>query len=928
MNGVVNAAVSIPLPTVSTIYDNMSEIYLAGVIPPPNATGVPDLPDLTDYVTLSSLGIQGDGTDEAGALRTILQSGGKYIVDGLNVRIDSQITSTAPLYLVGLNGARIYSGNTSSNFPNAMINAKDYISCYGLELDGSDTMEQGIVFEKSCYIVNNHIHHFRTNENCAPEGVYATAAGVQGNPGTGSYTQIIEWNTIKDVTGYWYLRTDGTVEVGNGKGGSRAVMIRNNSNSTVLDVSIQHNTFENIFGEEGDDVFIFDHDHGTRTSSYEVAYNTMTNVHRRAVKYLCYDVKIHHNDISSLTYPNSWIVQSNVADNSWNVTAPISCSGGGYAGAEIYENTIDYTSIANSFFNTSDHDDLYIHDNHLKFRTQAGSPGEPALVVFDNIPSNTRIENNIVDSDSQYLGIRAYSGVNTADAVFSGNSFVIHSADQEFYYPGTSLPNATFSENIAIDTSDIYSGGAPLTVEVSGPAVTSMLHSTYQEPIGTIPAYDPNDNDHVLIPDATQLYLLNTSPAHYFYLTPGVDYTVQGRFTLTNSGTAEARKYVLLNDGATTHPGALPETAQANLPLTLSGADYWTFHRVSNLHYTFSSVPDINNTYRMLVFINTASDNIFSMCNISDFDLGIIFEENCHRNTIQHCRIADQSYLGRLKDIPAISLAGIPGGDGHVYDTVLVGNEISNTVDGIQLIDYNNTRYKDYQGTIIDNNNIWIDDTIYVTPLTALAENAMDFKAGSENSENPLVITNNKMWGWRKNSQGSGPGATTVFHYDVKNVVFEDNVMFDSHRGFACNSGNALQNATIKRNIVYECDKTDETRYAFYVYDSTDVDISDNVFTQTDSGNGSLIQNSAGIKYDRNIHIDNANAGINTTSLTSAVSNHYYNTNHTSSLTGTDYDVDPMMSDLVIDYDVYTDDPKQKTLVGVVTTPQSPHYTG
>lgn len=924
MNGIVNAAASIPLPTVSAIYDNMSDIYSAGVTPPPDTTDVPDLPDLTDYIDLATLGVTGNGNDEYSVLNPLLSTGGKYILDGLNVRIDSQVTSTGPLYLVGLNGAKIYSGNSLSTFSHALIEAKEYISCYGLELDGNDTMEQGIIFEKSCYIVNNHIHNFSTNENSISVGVYSAATGVQGNPGAGTFSQYVNWNNIHDITGYWFLRTDGTVQVGDSRGASRAVMIRNNSDVTTLDVQVNHNTFNNIFGEEGDDVFIFDHDFGTRTSSYEVAYNTMLNVHRRAVKYACYDPKIHHNTISSLNYPNQWIVLSDIERNSWNITAPISCSVTGYAGAEIYENTIDYTSIANAFFNTVDHDDIYIHDNHLKFRKQSGTPGEPALILFDGTPSGARIENNDLDSDAQYIGARTYSGSNASAAVISGNTFVIHSADQTFYYPGVSLPNATLSGNLAIDPNGLYAGGAPLTVQVvvDPPVENDLLYSSYQKDIGVMPLYDSSNSDHQLISSPAQLGLLNTSSAHYFYLIPGVNYKANGRFTITTSGSATSRKYILLNDGLTTHPAKLVESAQANIEIYFNGASYWTLHRLSAMHttnYTYGG-----DTRASFMFDNGATDNILSALNLSDLSNPVRILTGNHRNSIQHCAIHDQQLLARKADIPGIALIRhtVSELSGSTLSTVIVGNEIHNTNDGIQLVTGGSDSTFDYGGTIIDSNNIWVSPDMYVGLYDMYGENGIDLKSASQDASMPVIITNNHIWGMRNNLGHSGPGTGVVGHHNVKYMQLEDNVIFDCDRVLAVDSG--WYNSTLKRNILVEGDKSEGTVYNALIYNFSGAVVEDNIIGNISSGYGFAFLNGTGLSFNRNICIDAVTIDGAPESTTSA-NNHYYNTSHPS-LDGIDYTIDPIMDDYTFQYDVYRyQTPPSKTVSGVVTTASSPH---
>jgi len=100
-----------------------------------------------------------------------------------------------------------------------------------------------------------------------------------------------------------------------------------------------------------------------------------------------------------------------------------------------------------------------------------------------------------------------------------------------------------------------------------------------------------------------------------------------------------------------------------------------------------------------------------------------------------------------------------------------------------------------YEGTIVDNNHMYINNEIYtdcngnhdINGECAYAENAIDLKAGSNNPNNPIIISNNKMWGFRKsdrtNSYLGDPGAAIPIHYNVKNVLIRDNLIFDSVLG-------------------------------------------------------------------------------------------------------------------------------------------------
>jgi hypothetical protein len=182
-------------------------------------------------------------------------------------------------------------------------------------------------------------------------------------------------------------------------------------------------------------------------------------------------------------------------------------------------------------------------------------------------------------------------------------------------------------------------------------------------------------------------------------------------------------------------------------------------------------------------------------------------------------------------DSVAVSLSSWGVRYSEIKNTKILNNEIVNSNDGIQLVrnpmiwlDKSDSMYGKYQdanceGTIIDGNHIYIDSSIYTdgkgnfdpNGIFAYAEDGMDFKVGSENANNPMIVSNNHLWGFRRsdstNSYISSSGVGIGAHFGVNNVQILNNVIFDSASGISTGDNNrfafGMGNSVIKNNILY-----------------------------------------------------------------------------------------------------------------------------
>lgn len=442
--------------------------------------------------------------------------------------------------------------------------------------------------------------------------------------------------------------------------------------------------------------------------------------------------------------------------------------------------------------------------------------------------------------------------------------------------------------------------------------------STYLEDI-TLPECDASNPEVQFISSDADWSKINDSSKRIFCVKPG-NY---GSVTLTADGTSTARRYIILDNGNNEHPQTLSEAEQANVKLNLNGANYWTIDRISNLHATTDIATTIN---------GKSQYNILNRMNFSDFyKFGIMFMDGSNNNTIQQSRIADQSLAGRKADGVGISFIGeVWNSQSYVYNTKIVANEFKNCGDGIMLM----RLWKDwdasipvptgYDGTIIDSNHIYISSDIYTdgsgNPTTsgnyAYAENAIDLKAGSDNPNNKVIITNNFMWGYRQSdttgSNTNDPGSAVSIHYGVQNVVIENNYIFDSVRGISAGDAKGfsygLSDAIISDNIFWSIHEFDLVLWA-----SNNLTVARNIIhgaTYWASFNGCY--NST---LSDNVIIA---AGGSTGSLSegSTLSNTYFYS--------TTFDAQHV--DLTFITDVYTSTPRKITLYGAAPTVDSPHY--
>lgn len=468
----------------------------------------------------------------------------------------------------------------------------------------------------------------------------------------------------------------------------------------------------------------------------------------------------------------------------------------------------------------------------------------------------------------------------------------------------------------------------------------------YLEPID-IPAYNSSDPSHLLITVAnnkwTSTNLNNTSYKH-FYVEAG-NYS-GSTIILTADGTSGDRRSISLSNGNNIHPASLSEALQANIRIKFNGASYWDIDRMSNINQTTQT--DI------FWFYGGSTHNVINRLNYKNFYSGIIIAASLSNpnnyNTVQNSYLDSMTYAGRISDNVAIALYNSSISGLRTVGSKFINNEIRNSGDGIQLVVSDSGRVSDvaFDGTIIDSNKIWVEDILYYDDLISkggaldpkgmysLSENALDLKAGSADANNPVVVTNNIFWGFRKNADDGDPGTCFNLMYGSDNVVIENNIMFNAQRGIAINKEvtdtYSATNLSIKNNIFYDNVHEIGDVYSNYIYEADNTRLENNSFVDSHGGHGFVFDEGSTLVGDhtwKNNLIINSGSIRNNGGRITAADNHYYDSTTNFSGTGDVHAgaaANSNMGNYVFTYKSFTLNPKSKVLHGVISTEASPHH--
>ncbi|HFU76334.1 MAG TPA: hypothetical protein ENK66_08830 [Arcobacter sp.] len=325
------------------------------------------------------------------------------------------------------------------------------------------------------------------------------------------------------------------------------------------------------------------------------------------------------------------------------------------------------------------------------------------------------------------------------------------------------------------------------------------------------------------------------------------------------------------------HPGKLNKNQLANFALYFnSGVEHWVVDRMASFdHFIVRAV-----TFR------GAKNNIINRAFTKQITTFAIFYDGSDGNVIQNSRFDTMKESARKNDNCSILFFQ---GSGYksfsMKNNKILNNEFVNQNDAIQIArqTYDGVLQEaNCEGTIIDNNHISLRPNIYTdgngnyTPNgeRAYAENAMDFKAASENVNNPVIITNNILWGFRRSdktdSHCDDAGGALATHFNTPNMVIEDNIIFDSAGGFGSGDSRnytlALENTSIKRNLFYRVgqypNSTSRSTTAMQLTEVDTTTIQHNVFINCRHKLGLMAWNKKGVTFINNDIINCPDAEI------------------------------------------------------------------
>ncbi len=466
-------------------------------------------------------------------------------------------------------------------------------------------------------------------------------------------------------------------------------------------------------------------------------------------------------------------------------------------GEMFAETTLSGLTIGNEY--TLKLDTKEIVSNTFKIYVTASANDHTVPVVEAGYGLGIRSAVFIATAETMYLSV---GDLGSAPSTYSIIDNVSVKGDGGINY----VTNGTFEGNDTTGWTAYNSVPSAYSYVVEPPV---QGDNPYLEDV-SIPVYDSGNSKHCIIPDDEpwSSTTLNSTSYTNFFVRPG-SYSL---VTITRSGTDIARRTLSLYNGNDTHPGKLDLSELALWGGTMDGASFWTFDRHA---YANGVAQD----HRNFLLTGGATDNIFNRSYSYRVPAMYDIWDKCHRNTFQ---------LGR-HEYPG----GEPGaGDGPVciqirawdtmdlqcHDTKIISNEFRNQNDSFQHVRGPIEDESDYQaangeGTILYDNDFYIENQ-------PAMENAFDIKFGSDNPSKPVLIQNNRMWGYKKSpdyeydpEQPYGPCRTVLGgHQSPRNVHIYDNIIFDSNTGvdFAIGFNGVGYDeggidCIVERNLLYGC---------------------------------------------------------------------------------------------------------------------------
>jgi len=268
------------------------------------------------------------------------------------------------------------------------------------------------------------------------------------------------------------------------------------------------------------------------------------------------------------------------------------------------------------------------------------------------------------------------------------------------------------------------------------------------------------------------------------------------------------------------HPGKLNKSQLANYALNMEGASYWVIDRAASFDVNFS---------HSFIVAGGSTHNIFNRMFTTNLFHTMWVRNGSHYNTIQNSRFDGISIKGTASDLATINVIDFGKDAIEIKGTKVINNEFINVkamrLEPSPLGDpwnyYGERPHANFEGSIFDSNTIEFSKSgrtdcsgnYTETGRCMDSEGGVGIKGGTDNAENPVIISNNIQWGDRPSDPTietlSGKGGFATAYMGSKNIHFLNNIMFDGTNAIAVADGGSHgwgnMDSVIENNIIIGC---------------------------------------------------------------------------------------------------------------------------
>ncbi len=372
------------------------------------------------------------------------------------------------------------------------------------------------------------------------------------------------------------------------------------------------------------------------------------------------------------------------------------------------------------------------------------------------------------------------------------------------------------------ETTDWTNEGRPDGVLPVGP---------FEIPV-TLPDCDDHDPSVRLIQQDSDWEDINSEDYRIFCVAPGDYGAVAPR--LARDGTAEAPRYLRYYNPADPtddrHPAMQGEAERAIIGgMRMTDVRYWVVDGIT-----------ITGDWERVLFEESSDHNVLNRVLLDN--AAVVVRHGAHYNTIQNSVLRNAPKSPNSDRVCMVLSGSNDDQDVVIRGTRILNNEIYDCTDAIQAYRVDDSTHRiDFGGTIIDNNDLYLTDGMYTDcngnldpqGACACAENGIDLKAAGTGPDNIVVVSNNRMWGFKSTDTacggtGSG-GAASVVHMTARYTLYQGNIIWDSPRAMTFIN----DHHTAIDNLIYSVRRDDEKGTAIYP-DGPNCEIYRNIIIDSD----------------------------------------------------------------------------------------------